>query len=57
MAPAAAWRHSEDAVAPARRMGHAGVTRVVVIRSGGTLVGLFFSAGGPRHPVRPGGCA
>ena len=35
---------SEDAAALAHRMGHAGVTRVVVSRSDGTLVGLFFSA-------------
>jgi hypothetical protein len=25
-------------------MGHAGVTRVVVTRSDGTLIGLFFAA-------------
>jgi len=37
-------RPSEDAAALAHRMGHAGVTRVVVSRSDGTLVGLFFSA-------------
>ena len=40
-------RPSEDAAALAHRMGHAGVTRVVVTRSDGTLVGLFFSADAP----------
>ena len=37
-------RPSEDAAALAHRMGHAEVTRVVVTRSNGTLVGLFFAA-------------
>jgi CBS domain-containing protein len=37
-------RPSEDAAALAHRMGHAGVTRVVVTRPNGTLVGLFFAA-------------
>ena len=37
-------RPSEDAAELAHRMGHAGVTRVVVTRSDGTLVGLFFAA-------------
>jgi len=37
-------RPSEDAGALADRMGHAGVTRVVVTRPDGTLVGLFFAA-------------
>ena len=37
-------RPSEDAPALADRMGHRGVTRVVVTRSEGTLVGLFFAA-------------
>ena len=36
-------RPSEDAAALAHRMGHAEVTRVVVTRSDGTLVGLFFA--------------
>ena len=36
-------RPSEDATALAHRMGHAEVTRVVVTRSDGTLVGLFFA--------------
>ena len=36
-------RPSEDAAALAHRMGHAEVTRVVVTRSDGTLVGLFFT--------------
>jgi CBS domain-containing protein len=36
-------RPSEDAAALADRMGHAGVTRVVVTRSDGTLIGLFFA--------------
>ena len=40
-------RPSEDAAALAHRMGHAGVTRVVVTRSDGTLVGLFFAADVP----------
>jgi CBS-domain-containing membrane protein len=37
-------RPSEGAAALAHRMGHAEVTRVVVTRSDGTLVGLFFAA-------------
>jgi CBS-domain-containing membrane protein len=37
-------RPSEDAAALAHRMGHAEVTRVVVTRPDGTLVGLFFAA-------------
>jgi CBS domain-containing protein len=37
-------RPSEDAPALAGRMDHRGVTRVVVTRSEGTLVGLFFAA-------------
>ena len=37
-------RPSEDAAALARRMSQAGVTRVVVTRPDGTLVGLFFAA-------------
>ena len=37
-------RPSEDAAALAHRMGHRQVTRVVVTRSDGTLVGLFFAA-------------
>jgi len=37
-------RPSEDAAALAHRMGDAEVTRVVVTRSDGTLVGLFFPA-------------
>jgi CBS domain-containing protein len=37
-------RPSEDAPALADRMGRRGVTRVVVTRSEGTLVGLFFAA-------------
>src|SRR5215467_5425517 len=36
-------RPSEDAAALAHRMGHADVTRVVVTRSNGTLIGLFFA--------------
>jgi Mg/Co/Ni transporter MgtE len=36
-------RPSEDAAALADRMGHAQVTRVVVTRSDGTLIGLFFA--------------
>jgi CBS domain-containing protein len=36
-------RPSEDAAALAHRMGDKGVTRVVVTRSDGTLVGLFFA--------------
>jgi predicted transcriptional regulator len=37
-------RPSEDAAALARRMGDRGVTRTVVTRSDGTMVGLFFAA-------------
>jgi CBS-domain-containing membrane protein len=36
-------RPSEDAAALVHRMGRAGVTRVVVTRSDGTLIGLFFA--------------
>jgi CBS domain-containing protein len=37
-------RPSEDAAVLAHRMGHKRVARVVVTRSDGTLVGLFFPA-------------
>jgi CBS domain-containing protein len=37
-------RPGEDAAALAQRMSHAEVTRVVVTRPDGTLVGLFFAA-------------
>jgi len=37
-------RPSEDAATLAHRMSHAGVTRLVVTRSDGTLVGPFFPA-------------
>jgi CBS-domain-containing membrane protein len=37
-------RPSEDAAALAHRLGHAQVTRVVVTRADGTLIGLFFAA-------------
>jgi CBS domain-containing protein len=37
-------RPSEDAAALAHRMGHSQVTRVVVTRTDGTLIGLFFAA-------------
>ena len=37
-------RPSEDTAALAHRMGQRGVTRVVVTRPDGTLVGLFFAA-------------
>jgi len=37
-------RPSEDAAALAHRMRHADVTRMVVTRPDGTLVGLFFAA-------------
>src|SRR5262249_21331676 len=37
-------RPSEDAAALVHRMGHAEVTRVVVTRSDGTLIGLFFAS-------------
>ena len=40
-------RPSEDAAALAQRMGHRRVTRVVVTRSDGTLVGLLFAADVP----------
>ena len=45
-------RPSEDAAALAHRMGHAEVTRVVVTRSDGTLVGLFFAADVTSQPGR-----
>ena len=37
-------RPSEDAAALAHRMSHQEVTRVVVTRSDGTLIGLFYAA-------------
>jgi CBS-domain-containing membrane protein len=37
-------RPSEDAAALAHRMSHKEVTRVVVTRPDGTLIGLFFAA-------------
>jgi CBS-domain-containing membrane protein len=37
-------RPSEDAAALVHRMGDRGVTRTVVTRPDGTLVGLFFAA-------------
>ena len=37
-------RASEDAAALAHRMGHSQVTRTVVTRADGTLIGLFFAA-------------
>jgi len=37
-------RPSQDIAALAGRMSHAGVTREVVTRSDGTLIGLFFAA-------------
>jgi CBS domain-containing protein len=40
-------RPSEDAAALALRMGHRQVTRVVVTRSDGTLIGLFFAGDMP----------
>jgi CBS-domain-containing membrane protein len=40
-------RASEDAAALAHRIGHAGVTRMVVTRQDGTLVGLLFAADVP----------
>jgi CBS domain-containing protein len=40
-------RPSEDAAALAHRMGRAGVSRVVVTRSDGTLIGLLFAADVP----------
>jgi CBS domain-containing protein len=43
-------RPSEDAAALAHRMSHAEVTRVVVTRSDGTLVGLFFAADVTSQP-------
>jgi len=36
-------RPSEDAATLAHRMSHRGVTRVVVTRPDGTLIGLFFT--------------
>jgi CBS domain-containing protein len=51
-------RPSEDAAALAHRMGHAEVTRVVVTRSDGTLIGLFFAADVPGPGgIRRGGTA
>jgi CBS domain-containing protein len=46
-------RPSEPAAELAHRMGHAEVTRVVVTRSDGTLVGLFFAADVPAPALDP----
>jgi hypothetical protein len=46
-------RPSEDAAALADWMGRAGVTRVLVTRADGALVGLFFAA--DVTPSRPPG--
>src|SRR6516162_7202208 len=43
-------RPSEDAAALAHRMSHAEVTRTVVTRSDGTLVGLFFAGDVTSQP-------
>jgi CBS domain-containing protein len=40
-------RPSEDAAGLAHRMGHANVTRIVVTRSDGTFLGLFFPDDAP----------
>ncbi len=45
-------RPSEDAAALVHRMGHAQVTREVVTRCDGTLVGLFFAADLPSQHLR-----
>ncbi|MBO0774289.1 MAG: CBS domain-containing protein [Actinobacteria bacterium] len=37
-------RPSEDAAGLAHRMGHAELSRIIVTRSDGTLVGLFFAS-------------
>jgi CBS domain-containing protein len=42
-------RPSEQAPDLAHRMGHAEVSRVVVTRSDGTLVGLFFASDVPQE--------
>ena len=47
-------RPSEEVSALAHRMAHRGVTRVVVTRSDGGLVGLFFpqdAAADDNHPL------
>ena len=47
-------RPSEDAAALAHRMAHNELTRVVVTRPDGTLVGLFFAADIPAITSVPG---
>ena len=42
-------RPSEQVAELTRRMAHRGVTRVVVTRSDGGLVGLFFTEDAPAH--------
>jgi rhodanese-related sulfurtransferase/CBS domain-containing protein len=42
-------RPSEDAAALAHRMGHADLSRIIVTRSDGTLVGLFFTSDAPAE--------
>jgi rhodanese-related sulfurtransferase len=40
-------RPSEDAAALAHRMGHADLSRIIVTRPDGTLIGLFFASDAP----------
>jgi CBS domain-containing protein len=42
-------RPSEDVAALAHRMGHANLSRIIVTRSDGTLVGLFFTSDVPAE--------
>jgi rhodanese-related sulfurtransferase/CBS domain-containing protein len=42
-------RPSEDAAALVHRMGHADLSRIIVTRSDGTLVGLFFTSDAPAE--------
>jgi rhodanese-related sulfurtransferase/CBS domain-containing protein len=42
-------RPSEDAAALAHRLGHADLSRIIVTRSDGTLVGMFFTSDAPAE--------
>ena len=43
-------RPSEEAAALAHRMGHADLSRIIVTRADGTLIGLFFASDAPEQP-------
>jgi CBS-domain-containing membrane protein len=45
-------RPSEDAAELAHRIAQAGMSRIIVTRSDGTLIGLFFASDAPSPPHR-----